>query len=331
MAQDMSTNSDPYLRNRLAKAIEAQLQKLPKKDAKESFAKLSQAYRSHNAERISASANHNLFISYLAGRMLSTFAVVEGVLNELIELGVQDLKSLVDLGAGPGTVAFAAADIFELETVHLFEKEQSFQSLAMELSQAAAVDVVRNANWHMEDLKRRSVFPSADLLTASYSLGELEQGDALKVADGAFAAAQRALVIIEPGTPKGFELVRIIREHLLTKGAYVAAPCPHQKACPMQGKDFCHFSKRLIREDFHRSIKGASLPYEDEKYAYVIFTKQPALSYEGRLIKKPLLRPGHVTLDICTDGRIERRVVSRSQKDIYKTTRKLEWGDRIAK
>lgn len=325
----MPIHSDTYVRERLAKAIEIELQSTTKKVGRENYAQLSKAYRTHDSARISGSENANLFRSYLAGRMLATFGVINSVLHELIHLGIEPPKSLVDLGAGPATVAFAAAEMFKLESVSLFEKEKTFRDLALRLAESASVDSITNATWVMENLKAQVSFASSDLITASYALGEMDTDEALRIAKAAFCAANIALVVIEPGTPKGFELVRTIREHLLSHGAFVAAPCAHQKACPMQGKDFCHFSHRLVREQFHRDIKGASLPYEDEKYAYVVFTKTPVTPYAGRIVKKPLLGSGHVTLDICTDGRIARTIVSRSQKMFYKRARDTTWGDRV--
>jgi len=325
----MPTHSDTYAREQLAKAIEIELQSTTSRVGRENYAQLSKAYRTHEPTRISGSENANLFRSYLAGRMLATFGVAQSILRELIELDVAPLKSLVDLGAGPATVAFAAAELFELESVSLFEKEKTFRDLALKLADSADVDLIKNANWIVENLKTQAQFPKADLVTASYTLGEMSTKEALRIAEAAFCAASSAFVVIEPGTPKGFELVRSIREHLLSHGAFVAAPCAHQKACPMQGEDFCHFSHRLVREQFHRNIKGASLPYEDEKYAYMIFTKTPVTPYAGRIVKKPIFGSGHVTLDICTDGRINRTVVSRSQKMFYKQARDTTWGDRV--
>lgn len=42
---------------------------------------------------------------------------------------------------------------------------------------------------------------------------------------------KEVLVIVEPGTPDGFDLVTDARAHLLSqdKNCHVAAPCPHSK------------------------------------------------------------------------------------------------------
>ena len=44
---------------------------------------------------------------------------------------------------------------------------------------------------------------------------------------------KEVLIIVEPGTPDGFDLVTDARAHLLSqdKDCHVAAPCPHSKVC----------------------------------------------------------------------------------------------------
>ena len=40
--------------------------------------------------------------------------------------------------------------------------------------------------------------------------------------------------------------------------------------------DWCHFTQRLPRSRAHKQIKGAELPFEDEKFSYVALTRAPA-------------------------------------------------------
>ena len=41
----------------------------------------------------------------------------------------------------------------------------------------------------------------------------------------------------------------------------------------LQAPDWCHFTQRLPRSRAHKQVKGAELPFEDEKFAYVALTR----------------------------------------------------------
>lgn len=310
----------------LKAAISQKISTINKAELKAAFEYVSNAYRSQQAQRVTSGKASMLLWAYVAARMPATYAVVERVLNEYVEIGGKAPRSVLDIGAGPGTASFAIADLFDNVSFHLVEKELGFRDVALELATLADTKPILNAQWVVSDAKS-TTFPKSDLAIASYSLGELQPDDAISLAKTVFAKVD-TFIVVEPGTPQGFGTVRAIRDALIASGATVVAPCPHQAGCPMIGADFCHFSERLQREDYHRDAKNASLPYEDEKFAYAIFVKRPLASYAARIVKRPMKGSGHVTLDLCTDGKIERRVVARSNKALYKIARKSEWGDR---
>jgi ribosomal protein RSM22 (predicted rRNA methylase) len=96
----------------------------------------------------------------------------------------------------------------------------------------------------------------------------------------------------------------------------------------MSGADWCHFSVRLARSRAHMIAKGASVPFEDERYAYVVAAREPiARSAAARIIKPPVeTRPG-VTLPLCEADGLRNTFIARRDKDAYRRVRKLEWGD----
>ena len=63
---------------------------------------------------------------------------------------------------------------------------------------------------------------------------------------------------------------------LAAAGAHVIAPCPHAADCPLAAADWCHFAQRIERTKIHRSVKGAELGYEDEKFSYIAVARHPA-------------------------------------------------------
>lgn len=119
----------------------------------------------------------------------------------------------------------------------------------------------------------------------------------------------------------------------MTRGAHIIAPCAHNVPCPLapafkERKDWCHFSVRIPRGKYHRRAKEASLPYEDEKYSYLVVSRQELPPSGDRILKAPITKTGHVILDLCTrGGKEERRIISKSDGEIYTHARDCAWGD----
>jgi ribosomal protein RSM22 (predicted rRNA methylase) len=166
----------------------------------------------------------------------------------------------------------------------------------------------------------------ADLVVAAYALAEIPLPRVAAAARKLWAASSAMLVIVEPGTPAGFARIRAAREVLLGQGAVPVAPCTHALACPIQGDDWCHFSVRLARSRAHMHAKGASVPFEDERFAYLVLARDGEPSGLGRIVAPPLhAKPGS-SFRVCAQGRIETRHIARRQKASYKQARKLDWG-----
>jgi ribosomal protein RSM22 (predicted rRNA methylase) len=170
---------------------------------------------------------------------------------------------------------------------------------------------------------------AADLVVLSYAINELTEAQAARAIDRALGLATGALVVVEPGTPAGFARIRAVRDRLRAAGATIAAPCPHADACPMAGADWCHFAVRLDRSRAHRQSKQAALGWEDEKFAYVVATRDPAAlsdRAEARVLRRPRKETGHVRLSLCAPGGLTETVVRRRDPD-YRAARDASWGD----
>jgi ribosomal protein RSM22 (predicted rRNA methylase) len=183
--------------------------------------------------------------------------------------------------------------------------------------------------WSKQDLRSGLSCETHDLVVISYTLGELPQAAAEAVLNKAWKCAGKFLIVIEPGTRRGFAAIDSARSALLANAAVILAPCPHTSACPMAtADDWCHFSQRVERTSQHRQLKGGDLGYEDEKFSYVVAAKTAAPPAGSRIVRHPGKHSGHVQLALCTAaGQIENRTVTRSSKEAYKRARKAEWGD----
>lgn len=260
-------------------------------------------------------------IAYAITRMPATYGVAREILTPLAELSIQ---SHLDLGSGPGTVLWAAKDIFPTIIQRTaYEQDDPMLALAQDLWQAQEMPVT----WKHAAFQQVQHFEPHDLITLSYVLGELAEDLQQSVLTQAFHATQQALVLMEPGTPRGYETLMRARNQLIAANAFILAPCPHHHQCPLSAGDWCHFSKRIHRTALHRQLKGGDLPYEDEKYCYLVALKAPHPRPAGRLIKRPQGGKGHVILDICHENGLKKVTVSKRHKDLYGRAKKAQWGD----
>lgn len=234
-------------------------------------------------------------------------------------------ESLLDLGAGPGTACWAAVELFpSIQKVALVERD--LELLRMGKSLAQSCEPLKNANWLSADI--RAFTPDAhDLVVISYTLGELKAAEAQRLVRAAWKVA-KLLILIEPGTPKAFARMADLRKQLIADGATMAAPCPHERECPLLVRgDWCHFSERLERTAEHRRIKGGSLGYEDEKFCYLSATRLPLADRRGRIVRHPRIHSGFVQLEVCAPDDLKKITVTKSLKETYRSARKAEWGD----
>ncbi len=170
-----------------------------------------------------------------------------------------------------------------------------------------------------------------DLCVSSYALNELFHEQRLALVERLWAACGGALVLVAPGTPSGFAAIREARTWLIGAGAHLIAPCPHADACPMPPGDWCHFSQRLARSRLHRQLKGGAAPFEDEKYAYIVAARMPGAAIAARVIRHPLVRPGHISLELCAPDGLLRADVTRSEREYWRAARDATWGSALEK
>ena len=284
---------------------------------------ISSAYRAGGGSA-AAVADQLDTLAYVVARLPATYAVASAVLSAVRE-AVPDFapKSLLDVGAGPATASWAARETWPgLERLTLTDSNASFLGLARKLSPAA------NAEFLARDL-RRDDLPSAELVVAGYVLAEIPAAAQRAVIEKLFDASRDTLVLIEPGTPEGFARIREARAALIAKGAPVLGPCTHAHACPVAAPDWCHFSQRLPRSRDHMHAKGASVPYEDERYAWLAVSRMRRSIFEGRarvLAPPKESKPG-LAFKLCTPGGLENRTVMRRDKAAFSELRRTDWGD----
>src|ERR1700712_1794927 len=123
----------PDIPAELKAALEAKLHGLSRSDAAERSARISQTYRSGGgsaAIRTGADA-----LAYALARMPATYAAVAASLNALCEVRPDfSPKTLLDVGAGPGTATWAAAESFpSLADFTSIDANTALRELALDL------------------------------------------------------------------------------------------------------------------------------------------------------------------------------------------------------
>lgn len=254
---------NPSLPPALKARIDALLEGVSRKELAVRAAATSRAYRA-GAGSASTINDDASVVAYVLARMPATYAVAAAVF-EAVKVAAPSFapKSLLDVSAGPGTASWAARETWpELLEITLTDSSAEFLHLAKRLATGA----LANATFVAGELGATAL-PQAELVTASFVLAEIAEARQDDIVRRLWAAATDTLVLIEPGTPAGFARIRAARRLLIGDGGHVLAPCTHDAACPIEGSDWCHFSQRLPRSRDHLKVKGASVPFEDERYA----------------------------------------------------------------
>jgi ribosomal protein RSM22 (predicted rRNA methylase) len=311
----------------LSRAIQEITDVFPPSALARAAAELTVAYRGQRRTRPHLDQIHRA--AYLLTRLPATYAVLTCILRECkIRIPDLGLESMLDLGAGPSTAAWAAQLQFpELTRATLVEDNPEWITLGKRLAQSSEALAPHTADWRQQSITAELPSGTFDLVTISYALNEVRPAEVTQVLLAAWERTAKVLVVAEAGTPTGFELIREVRRELIASGAFLAAPCPHALACPMRDGNWCHFAERVQRTSEHRLAKNAELGYEDEKYSYVVFCRHSVQLPSARILRHPQKHSGHVELELCTEKGLIRETVSRKQGEDYKRARRAEWGN----
>jgi ribosomal protein RSM22 (predicted rRNA methylase) len=318
--------ASPDLPASLRAALEARLQGVSRNAAAERAAAISKTYR--DGGNSGAIRNEIDALAYALARMPATYAADIASLNALIDIRPEfSPKSLLDIGAGPGTATWAAAEAFpSLQSFALLDANDALRTLALYLARENGRQITYERGEARALLAKAE---AADLVVASYVIGEISEAERTSLAALMWEKTRDTLLVVEPGTPAGYARIIALRAQLVAAGARVAAPCPHDGPCPLTPPDWCHFTQRLQRSRAHKQVKGAEVPFEDEKFCYVALTRAPLTVQFSRVLAQPSLNKVEVTAKLCTPTGLEIARVPRRDKPAYAEARRWRWGDAV--
>lgn len=314
----------------LRAAIEQELEGVSRKDLAQRAGRTTAAYRAGqgSAGVIRSTADA---LAYALARLPATYAACTSVLDALAEAAPGFApRSLLDAGVGTGAASWAASAAFDLSAVSWLDESAIFLDLAQRLAKAGPAPL-KGADARRGDLAAGGPLPKAELVMASYAIAEIAPAAQARVVSALWEACEGVLALVEPGTPAGFQRILAARRELIEAGARILAPCPNAGDCPLAAPDWCHFSVRLPRSRDHRLAKGAEVPFEDEKFAYLLAAR-PTVEVEppaGRILAPPRAGKAGVELKVCGRDGLETRAVARRDKAAYAAVRRLGWGDRL--
>ncbi|XWS38190.1 hypothetical protein CRYUN_Cryun19dG0109100 [Craigia yunnanensis] len=246
-------------------------------------------------------------IAYVASRMPAVYSACYRVLSEVRRRlpGFLPTKVL-DFGAGTGSAFWAMREVWpkSVEKINLVEPSQSMQRAGRSLIQGLKNLPLIHSYINLQALTKEISKSERehDLVIASYVLGEIPSlKDRITIVRQLWSLTRDVLVLVEPGTPHGSNIISQMRSHILwmekrkcrkakvnkedskdlidlRSGAFIVAPCPHDGHCPLEksGK-YCHFVQRLQRTTSQRAYKRSKgdplRGFEDEKFSFVAFRR----------------------------------------------------------
>jgi len=295
----------------LPQDILSNLNKLSKIDSKDrrskSYFRLSENYRDQNYLELDLSQA----VAYAQARMPATYNVIRYVLDKFMNK-CEIFSEVLDVGAGVGALKIALRDY--KVNYEALEKSEAMRKVFRKLNDNKTKIYAETFQKFRSEKQYQTIF-------VSYFINEIE--DKNMVLEKIFELAKQYVFILEPGTPIGYKNILQAKKFANQLGWHVLLPCASID-CNLSNSDWCHFSVRVPRTKLHMSLKKAVLPYEDEKFCYVIFSKKETeFSNNKTIIKRPIKKSGHVIFDVCTINGVQRIVKT------DKISKKLHWGDQL--
>jgi ribosomal protein RSM22 (predicted rRNA methylase) len=231
-------------------------------------------------------------------------------------------RAALDLGSGPGPMAFAALDAGAAEVV---AADRSARALATARGLAAAAgEPLGTREWNpTKPRPLADLVPGRrlDLVTMGHVVNELFAGpdaearraDLLEEAL-ALLSPGGSLLVVEPALRDTSRALLRVRDLLVARGYAVRAPCLFRGACPALSRetDWCHAERAIEPPPLVAQIgKAAGLRKEAVKMSYLVLAPkgeawaEPPRGRVFRIVSEPLPSKGRLRYMGCgPEGRM---------------------------
>ncbi len=277
-------------------------------------------------------------VAYLALRFPATYAQIASALSQIKErIPAWQPKSVLELGCGPGSGIWAAKSIWQSITSAIgVDREQPFLTLAQELHYDSKMAL--QATWVKSDIVKwvsSEDTTKYDLIIIPNVLNELPEEERAFVIEKVSAKSSGLVVVIEPGTAVGYNIVREVAREV-EKTQHLVAPYVDNTFVESETY-WIHFSQRFQRPEFQRrirqSMRDSSLmasDWEDTKYSYVAWGNVPGeKAIWGLCIGRIEKLKGFLTVPVLTREGVTNARVLKRHKAIYNEAKNIRWGDTL--
>lgn len=274
-------------------------------------------------------------LAYLSLRSPATYAQIYSACSQVAEI-IPSWKpqSLLDIGCGPGTGTWSAATLWPtLKTITCIDKDPSFVRIGKHILSQSNLSC--NVTWQQSDVKDINTHFMYDIVIIANVLNELSAEDKNELITNAYAQCKGIMILIEPGTFIGTDIIQKATPQLYPE-ATLLAPYIYNSFVSLKDK-WIHFPQRFIRPEFLRRLRQymreSSLmasDWEESKYAFAAFGKIPAeLKPWGRCISPVIIKKGFLETQVLTEDTILPVKVLKRYKKQYTFAKKLRWGQII--
>ena len=246
-------------------------------------------------------------IGYLYCRFPYTYSIISRILTELKTRNPKFKPvSVLDYGAGLGSGILASIDVFNsdrLLKLACVEPNKYMRKLGKFIVNESLMLKDEGNTKEVVWVDSIAMLPGTggmergkfDLIVLSHVLQELRTSSSREMLiDMLYGrlSNQGVIVVVEPGSPKGYRFINDIREWVIekrekdidknnideneNKEINIIAPCPHSNTCPLASnpKTWCHFSQSVRK--YNKDIIARVRKDDDltnEKYSYVVIKK----------------------------------------------------------
>ena len=197
-------------------------------------------------------------------------------------------RSVLDLGSGPGPMAFAALDAGATDVTAADRSTR-----ALDLAKKLALDAEEGIATREWDPNRALPDGQFDLISMGHLLNELPVEKRVPLVESALGRLRPrgSVVIIEPALRETSRGLLTLRDALVAKGYAVRAPCLFRGNCPalLKESDWCHAERQWRMPTLVENIaRAASLHKEALKMSYLVLApkgEEWRAAPEGRVFR----------------------------------------------